>query len=84
MKAHPELIKSFGGTGQYRFLPKGYSTNSAVQIFGDYVVSYTDLDVGKINDKVVFFIVRSHNLADSFRTWFKFMWGHSLRGNQLG
>jgi len=76
--SRPELIKGFGGESRYRFLPKGYSTRSAVQVFGDYVVSYTDLDIGRTSDKVVFFIIRSQDLADSFRAWFEFMWKFSL------
>lgn len=62
---------------EYRFLPKNYSTDSGIQIFGDYVVTYTGLHLGRLDENVVFFLIRSHNLAESYRKWFKFMWDKS-------
>lgn len=70
----PRFPKHFPGNLQYRFLPKEYSTNSGIHIFGNYVVTYTGLTVGKIDEKVVFFVIRSKNLAESYRTWFWYMW----------
>ncbi len=78
--ARPELLRKFNVGGKFRFLPKGFSTTSGVQIFGDYVVSYTNLGVGSSSDDVVFFVIRSATLADSFRTWFAFMWKSSIPG----
>ena len=69
-----ELVKTFAGEGTYRFLPKEYSTNSGIQIFGDYVVNYTELLLGMTSDKAVFFVMRSTTLADSYRIWFKYLW----------
>lgn len=59
---------------EYRFLPKNYSTDSGIHIFGDYVITYTGLHLGKLDEDVVFFVIRSHNLAEDYRKWFKFMW----------
>ena len=73
----PEFPDRFSGKLQYRFLPKEYSTNSAIHIFGDYVITYTGLVLGKINDEIVFFVIRSKDLAESYRTWFWYMWEQS-------
>ncbi|MBT6757380.1 MAG: hypothetical protein HN964_04305 [Candidatus Jacksonbacteria bacterium] len=71
---YPELIERKKEMGwEYRFLPKEYSTNSAIDIFGDYVVTFTGLGVKKIADDVTLFVLRDRQLADSYRTWFKFM-----------
>lgn len=78
--SHPDLLRQFKVDGKFRFLPKEFSTASGVQIFGDYVVSYTNLGIGSSSDEVVFFVIRSATLADSFRTWFKFMWKCSIPG----
>jgi predicted transcriptional regulator len=67
----------FPGKLQYRFLPKEYATNSAIHVFGDYVVTYTGLPIGRIPDDLVFFVIRSKDLAESYRTWFKYMWQQS-------
>lgn len=55
----PNFPKYFEGNLEYRFLPKEYSTNSAIHVFGDYVVTYTGLTIGKIDEHIVFFIIRS-------------------------
>ncbi len=76
-KSRLDLVRAFGGNGQYRFLPKGYSTNSGVQIFGDYVVNYTELLLGATSDNAVFFVIHSSTLADSYRIWFQYLWDKS-------
>ena len=70
----PDFPKHFPGKLKYRVLPKAYSTNSAIHIFGDYVVTYTGLTVGIISNDIIFFVIKSQSLADSYRTWFDFMW----------
>lgn len=67
----------FSGKLQYRFLPKEYATNSAIHIFGDYVITYTGLVLGKLNEDTVFFVIHSKDLAESYRTWFWYMWEQS-------
>lgn len=79
VRARPELVEGFTGALEYRFLPEGYSSASGIEIFGDYVVSYTELDLGITSDDVVFFVMRSTSLAESYRTWFKFMWEHATK-----
>lgn len=73
----PDFPNYFEGKLEYRFLPKEYTTNSAIHIFGDYVITYTGLVIGKISDDIVFFVIRSHDLAESYRKWFWYMWEHS-------
>lgn len=76
-EAAPNFPKHFPGILEYRFLPKGYSTNSAIHIFGDYVVTYSGLKPLKISDDQVFFVIRSKSLAESYKTWFWYMWKQS-------
>jgi len=66
-----------------KFLPPEYSTNSAIDVFGDYVVTFTGLYLEKFDDSVSLFIIISPGLAESYRTWFKFMWDNLESINQL-
>ncbi len=74
IKQHPEIIKGFGDNINYRFLPKKYSTAAGIHIFGDYVITYTGLQPGHLNEDIIFFVIRSHPLAESYRKWFWYMW----------
>ncbi len=58
----------------YKFLPKKYSTHSAIDIFGDTVVTFTGLGLGKLEDDPTFFVMVSPRLAESYRTWWKLIW----------
>jgi sugar-specific transcriptional regulator TrmB len=71
--------KHFEGILEYRFLPKKYSTNSGMHIFGDYIITYTGLTIGRISEHATFFIIRSKDLAESYRTWFWYMWEQSKK-----
>lgn len=73
----PWIPKKWPGSLQYRYLPEAYSTTCGIHIFGDYVISYTKVRLGHIAEDPVFFITRSQNLADSYRTWFWYMWEQS-------
>ena len=73
----PGLFKNFATNHQYRFLPKDYSTDSGIHIFGNYIITYTGLRIGKIDDDIVFFVIQSASLANSYRKWFWYMWGQS-------
>ena len=73
----PNFPKHFSGELAYRFLPKAYSTDSGIHIFGDYIITYTGLTIGQIDENVVFFVIHSKDLAESYRTWFWYMWGKS-------
>lgn len=62
---------------EYRFLPEKYATSSAVHVFGEYVITYSGNQWQKLADDITFFIIRDQNLADSYRSWFWYMWEHS-------
>ena len=68
----PQVLKSVGKP--YKFLPKDFSTDSTMDIFGDHVVTFTGLGFGKLEDDVTIFVMVSPRLADSYRTWWKMMW----------
>ena len=74
---YPKFAKEFPAKLQYRFLPKEYSTTSLIHIFADRFVTYTGLELMKLNEKTAFFVVRNHDLAESYRTWFWYMWRQS-------
>lgn len=59
--------------GDFKFLPKEYSTPSMVDIFGDHVVSFTGAGLCKISDDITIFVNISRPLATSYKTWFNFM-----------
>ena len=59
---------------RYKFLPVAYDTNSTMDIFGDYVVTYTGTQPGKLLDNVTIFVMHSPDLAKSYRTWWKCLW----------
>jgi sugar-specific transcriptional regulator TrmB len=75
----PNFPKHFPGELEYRFLPKECSTNSVMHIFGDYVVTYTGASLLQLDEHAVFFVLRSRQLADSYRSWFGFMWKSSSK-----
>jgi len=57
----------------HKFLPAKYSTNSALDIFGDYVVTFTGLGIKKLNKDTTIFVMRDKDLAETYRSWFQFM-----------
>ncbi len=68
----PEILKFVGKP--YKFLPKQYSGPTAIDIFGDYVVSFTGVEIGKLGENPIQFVVKSRRLADGYRKFFDFMW----------
>ncbi|MEK7110538.1 MAG: helix-turn-helix domain-containing protein [Patescibacteria group bacterium] len=74
---NPDFPKYFPGNLEYKILPKDYSTNSIIQVFGDYVITYTGLKLFRIEDDLVFFVLHSKDLAESYRKWFWYMWEKS-------
>ncbi|MDP3880918.1 MAG: helix-turn-helix domain-containing protein [bacterium] len=74
----PEILLKYPAkNSENRILPKEYSTSSAIHVFGDYVVTYTGLSVKEINEDITFFVIKSKELANSYRTWFEFLWNKS-------
>ena len=78
----PNFTKEFPGKLKYRYLPKEYPTNSLLHIFGDYIITYTGLTIGKMSENTVFFVIKSESLAESFRTWFWYIWNLSSSSNK--
>lgn len=73
----PTFTRDWPGNLKFRYLSKEYSTNSLLHVFGDYVVTYSGLEIDKINEDTNFFIMHSKDLAESYRKWFWYMWGKS-------
>jgi len=61
----------------YRFLPKGFETSSAFEVFGDHIVFISDSSDGLLHEEIELTVVVNQKLADSFRTWFKLLWSIS-------
>ncbi|MBW2967257.1 hypothetical protein KY362_02105 [Candidatus Woesearchaeota archaeon] len=68
----PEILKLVGKP--YRFLPKEYSSPTAVDIFGDYVVTFVGVKPGELYPEPIQFVLKSRKLADGYRKFFEFMW----------
>ena len=43
-------------------------------IFGDYVVTFTSVDVGNFGEDGTVYVMINKQLADSYRTWFQLIW----------
>lgn len=78
----PDMVRQYPPRMKYRFryLPKAYSTNSVVNIFGEYVVMFTGIELGAFREETTFFVIRSADLATSYRTWFRYLWSQSTPG----
>lgn len=68
----PEILKLVGKP--YKFLPKKYSSSTAVDIFGDYVVTFVGVKSGELYEEPLQFVLKSKLLADGYRKYFQFMW----------
>lgn len=60
-----------------RFLPQEYSTNSAIDFFGDRIVTFTGLSVNTLDDDLVQFVLISRELCTAYQKWFWLMWNAS-------
>jgi sugar-specific transcriptional regulator TrmB len=68
----PEIIKLVGKP--YKFLPKSYSSPTAIDIFGPYVVTFVGVKVGELYEEPIQFVMKNRELADGYRKFFQFMW----------
>jgi len=68
----PEILKLVGKP--YKFLPKKYSSPTAVDIFGDYVVTFVGVKPGGLDEDPIQFVMKSKRLADGYRKFWQFMW----------
>ncbi len=57
-----------------RFLPEKYSTKSAIDILGDRVITFTGLNINKLDEDVTIFVLISKRLAEDYKKWFWLMW----------
>lgn len=68
----PEILKLVGKP--YKFLPKNYSSQTAIDIFGDYVVTFVGVKPGELAEEPLQFVLKSRRLADGYKKMFQFMW----------
>ncbi len=68
----PEILDLVGKP--YKFLPKKYSSPTAIDIFGDYVVAFVGVSPGKLDKTPIQFVIKNRRLADGYRKIFQFMW----------
>ncbi len=71
-KQNPEILKLVGKP--YKFLPKEYSSKTAIDIFGPYVVTFVGVKPGALEEEPLMFVLKSQKLADGYRKYFQFMW----------
>jgi len=71
-KKKPEYIEKVGG--KYKIFPEKYATSGVCDIFGDYVVTFTGVEVGNFGEEGTIFVMKNKELAENYKTWFKFMW----------
>jgi predicted DNA-binding transcriptional regulator len=76
----PSFAKEYPGFVEYRWLPKESSSTAIIVIFGDYVVMYAGVGIMKMSENTVFFVIKSSELAEGYRTWFKNIWAQA-KGN---
>ena len=70
----PKILKLVGKP--YKFLPKEYSSATAIDIFGDYVVTFVGVKPGELDVEPIQFVLKSKRLADGYRKFFWFMWNN--------
>ncbi|MCX6707360.1 MAG: hypothetical protein NT001_04445 [Candidatus Woesearchaeota archaeon] len=63
----PEILNIVGKP--YKFLPKEYSSATAVDIFGDYVVTFVGVKPGELYEEPLQFVLKSRLLADGYRKY---------------
>ena len=68
----PSAVSEVGGKS--KVLPAKYSTSGVCDIFGDYVVTFSSVDVGNFGEKGSIFVMVNHDLAETYRTWFQLIW----------
>ena len=68
----PEILQHVGE--HYKFLPPEYSSPCAVDIFGDHVNILSNGRIGGFGDAFSFTVIVNPQIAEAFRTWFRFMY----------
>lgn len=67
-----EIVQYVGK--KHKFLPQGYSTSACIDIFGPHVNILSDLEVGAIGPNFSLTVIVDPQIADAYRTWFRFIW----------
>jgi sugar-specific transcriptional regulator TrmB len=67
----PDMPKRFHRS---KTLPKQYSTQSAIDVFGDHIVTFSQLNGPEWTEDVTIFVTISPKLAEAYRTWWKMIW----------
>jgi len=68
----PQIIPKVGK--DYKFLPKEYSSEAAIDIFGDHVNIISPMHLGGLSEEFSVTVIVNKHIADAFRIWFKFIW----------
>jgi sugar-specific transcriptional regulator TrmB len=68
----PQILRYVGK--HYKFLPRGYSTKAAIDIFGDHVNIISGIKLGGLVEEFSITVIVNPFIADAFRVWFQFMW----------
>ena len=71
-----EILRALGD--DYRIIPKEFSTDSAIAVFGDYVVVYDYANADKFSDDTIEAVIINPQIANSFRIWFQMLWNSSI------
>lgn len=70
-----DILKLAGRLGKdYKFLPKDYSSPTAIDIFGDYVVTFVGVKPGQLEAEPVQFVMKSKKLAEGYKKLFECLW----------
>ena len=74
VKTSAHEITKFVGN-DFKFLPPGYSTPNAIDIFGPQVNILSNMHVGGVHETdFSMTVIVNRQIADAFRTWFRFMY----------
>ncbi len=68
----PEIIPIAGDN--HRFLPEGFDTPVAVDIFGDHVTTISGMTYGGLEEEFSLTVTVNQQTADAYRTWFRLLW----------
>jgi len=55
-------------------MPQKYSSQTCIDVFGDYVVTFIGVKPGQLADEPIQFVLKNKALADGYRKFFEFMW----------
>jgi len=69
---YPEIL--YYVKNNYKFLPKGYSTPAAIDIFANHVNIISPMNLNKLDGDFSLTVIVNENIASAFRIWFQFMW----------